>query len=418
MSSATLVGIRETGQGDPPTEHALSAIWQRSHTLATGLETEDGIRLRVIYPGRSNHGAGPDFLDAVIESESGHVFTGDVELHLRAPDWYGHRHDTDPHYNGVVLHAVLWPKGHNASRQQSGTVTPVVSLATSALEFADDNVASQDESLPGPIRPGARELGRLLDRAGDRRFCSRNEGIAREIKENNPEQALYSALMEALGYASNRKPFRVLAERVPIGSVRRLRDEPSTTRLLAIKAMLIGTAGLFQYLEYSRQVTELKRLFTKLGFRGQMPGASWRLFRVRPSNHPVRRLEGAAHLLDRHLEKGLLRALRDLVMTGGHRELVEQLAVRPFIGIGRASDMAVNVVLPFLHAYAGQAKNRALRDRCIALYNDFPRLEENEVTREMRRLLGIVPSDRTVTGARRQQGLIHLYKESYVARGL
>ena len=89
-------------------ERAMDVLWQRSHTLAEGLVTEEGARLRVLYPGTANHRAGPDFRGAVIATESGERILGDVELHISAPDWYSHGHQDDAGYNGVVLHVVLW----------------------------------------------------------------------------------------------------------------------------------------------------------------------------------------------------------------------------------------------------------------------------------------------------------------------
>ena len=110
-------------------ERAMDVLWQRSHTLTEGLVTEEGARLRVLYPGTANHWAGPDFRGAVIATESGERILGDVELHISAPDWYSHGHQDDAGYNGVVLHVVLWPKGSTASRQRSGISTPIASIA-------------------------------------------------------------------------------------------------------------------------------------------------------------------------------------------------------------------------------------------------------------------------------------------------
>ena len=110
-------------------ERALAVLWQKAHTLPDGLMTEDGKRFRVIYPGRVNSRAGPDFHDAIIATEDGDQITGDVELHLNAPDWHSHHHDTDPNYNGVILHVVLRPKHRMTSRQQSGNCGAVQSYS-------------------------------------------------------------------------------------------------------------------------------------------------------------------------------------------------------------------------------------------------------------------------------------------------
>ena len=129
MPPDTALTVQSSNLESKPRERALAVLWQRAHKLSEGLVTEDGRPFRVVYPGRANPRAGPDFHDAVIATPSGELVMGDVELHLNAPDWYGHRHHTDPGYNGVILHVVLRPKGRSASEQQSGTWAPVASIA-------------------------------------------------------------------------------------------------------------------------------------------------------------------------------------------------------------------------------------------------------------------------------------------------
>ena len=84
--------IAETPQRETRfSEKALSRIWERVGALPDGLVAQDGTRYKVIYPGRSNSRAGPDFLDAVLLDGSNHRVRGDVEIHLNAPDWYSHQ---------------------------------------------------------------------------------------------------------------------------------------------------------------------------------------------------------------------------------------------------------------------------------------------------------------------------------------
>ncbi len=58
-------------------------------------------------------------------------------------------------------------------------------------------------------------------------------------------------------------------------------------------------------------------------------------------------------------------------------------------------------------AWAGIERDDGLRVSSLNLFNKFPSLAENEITREMKRLL---PEGVDTRGARRRQGLIHLYK--------
>jgi hypothetical protein len=390
-------------------ERTLAALWQKAHTLPDGLVTQDGRRFRVVYPGKPNPRAGPDFHNAVISTEAGDLITGDVELHLNAPDWYRHRHHDDPGYNGVVLHVVLWPRGKAASRQESGTSAPVVSIAhdmptLSRGEASDIDALAQLKALD------RNALCEALERAGDERFHARSRGFALELTEADPQQALYGALMEALGYASNRKPFRELARRAPIATLMELRREPPSTRLLALKAMLLGASGLLSFVKPPEEAAQMERLTRRLPRVRAMSASDWHLFRVRPANHPAMRVIGAAYLIDRYIASGLVRGLEQDVLSGDAAHLTGRLEARPFIGRGRAGEMAVNVALPFMHAYAGIKGSPDMSRHCIGLYQRFPGLEDNEVTREMARLLALEAGAKELSSARCQQGLIHLYK--------
>ena len=405
---------------DRPSERALSVLWRRSPSLPDGLTTQEGRRLRVLYAGRPNPREGPDFLDARLAAESGEVVTGDVELHVRAPDWYGHGHHLDPNYNGVVLHVVLIPRGRRCTRQQSGLSTPVASLGPLVNEL-ERAVPDAEPPPSGPQKLDDESLAEALDYAGDARFAARTQGMRLELARTPPDEVAHRAIMEGLGYASNRRPFRELGARVPFAAASALRDEPPATRLAALRALLIGTAGFLGHEEVSHESRTLKRLYREMSRRARralgtgrprpMRPSHWRTFRVRPSNHPVRRMLGGSHLMDRYSATGLSRGLQEDVRTLEVTRLRERLEARPFVGPGRAGDLAVNAVLPFVRAMAEERGDRELAARCVETYRAFPSLAANDVTREMANLLGRDRVSRLARGARRQQGLIHMYRQ-------
>ena len=142
-----------------------------------------------------------------------------------------------------------------------------------------------------------------------------------------------------------------------------------------------------------------------------MDPGEWRLFRVRPANHPRRRLIGAAAILDCFLEPGLALGLAEIVQKGSPAKLTGALCVpgmagSAFVGAGRAKDLAVNAVLPIMYAW-GEAGGQG-PDSAIALYHGFPLLTDNELFREMATQL--IPDGwrKVVSTARRQQRLPHL----------
>jgi hypothetical protein len=87
-------------------ERFLRHIWQHQQFNAENLKTPDGKPVRILFPGTPNVDGGPDFSSARIRVGST-LYRGDVEIHVDAAQWQAHRHDTDPHYNKVILHVVL-----------------------------------------------------------------------------------------------------------------------------------------------------------------------------------------------------------------------------------------------------------------------------------------------------------------------
>jgi hypothetical protein len=78
--------------------------------------------------------------------------------------------------------------------------------------------------------------------------------------------------------------------------------------------------------------------------------------------------------------------------------------------------VAVNVLLPFLHALGQSTGDAALSERVLALYRRYPATAPNRVTREMTLQLGGPKGAAHARTACRQQGLIHLYKHWCDAR--
>ena len=404
-------GVRESSKDRPRElpERLLWKLWKRRAARQSEFRTGAGTRMRVLYPGRPGTSAGPDFRDALLEVEGVGLVRGDVEIHRRQQDWDAHGHGGDPNYSGVVFHAVL-DAHDDETPLHSGASAPVVSLSDLLAETGDpaeddsgDCSAAQELwqllALRGYLRPGsADEAAALLDRAGDERFRRKAALLGRIAAEQGPEQTLYEALLEGLGYRNNQQPFVRLAHAAPIMALHRaiqpvlLEQRPMVLRhwLLTVAGLNGGAPG---------------RLPPGLG--PPMDRKEWRLFRVRPSNHPSARVAGAAELLARHLDRGLAAGLAEAARSP--KQLVAALSVEGRdggaapIGNGRARDLAVNAVLPLLHGLAGGDDSPHLET-----YRRFPRLQGNEVVREMTEQLLLEEWRPAVNSARRQQGLLRL----------
>lgn len=422
-------------------ERLLARLWRQRAARQQEFRTDAGLRVRVLYPGRPGLAAGPDFRDALLEVEGLGRVRGDVELHRRQQDWYAHGHAADPNYNGVVLHAAL-ELSPGVTRLQNGGQAPVISLAS--LLTDDDTAAAaadgQDAAAGHEDPPAAAETaalwdilerqgwprptaaagwGALLDAAGDARFQRKSAWCRRLLAEQPPEQTLYEGLMEALGYRANRQPFLKLAAAAPWDALaQEAAAVPPAERAAVLERRLLQRAGLAP----DAGQPAAGRAPAGLGYGAALTAAEWHCFRVRPANHPRRRLAGAARLLapfipeprfipEKGTPPGLAAALTALVAAGRPAALTAALTIAAdpgektaYIGPARARDLAVNVVLPFCHALTAAAE----KSPALALYHAFGKLQDNEITRETAARLSI-PAN-TATTARRQQGLLHLHR--------
>ena len=69
-------------------------LW-RTGALGREFTLTDGRSVRVVSPGLHNTDAGPDFSNARIKID-GILWAGNIEIHLKASDWFRHKHHDDP----------------------------------------------------------------------------------------------------------------------------------------------------------------------------------------------------------------------------------------------------------------------------------------------------------------------------------
>ena len=109
-------------------EEVLRRIWETRINSRTHLTTSTGLPLCVIESGALNENAGPDFLNALVRIGT-RTFRGDVEIHGSPDAWYAHHHNTDPHYNRVILHVVeSCPRTSKPVRTRSRRAIPLLIL--------------------------------------------------------------------------------------------------------------------------------------------------------------------------------------------------------------------------------------------------------------------------------------------------
>lgn len=274
-------------------EKLMQFVWQHRLWDYTPLRTAEGKRVRIIHPGTLNQDSGPDFFNASVEID-GQRWAGNIEIHVKASDWYRHGHDRDRAYDSVILHVVL--VDDSPVRRPDGRVIPQVVVKCSSRGAARCNMLMAGASSSLPCTSTIASLDPFfhtewMTALAIERLYNKSDRILQMVKfaEGDWEAAAYITLSRALGFGLNAEPFEVLAKNLPLKFLNRHRDE-----LLTMEALVFGQAGLIPPAEegedgyVARMREEYRFMARKFNFH-PLP-LQWKLSRTRPQNFPHRRL--------------------------------------------------------------------------------------------------------------------------------
>ena len=346
-------------------EELMYYVWQQR--LFSAIVTLDDSPLEIIHPGLRNLDAGPDFFNAKIKIDN-MVWAGNVEMHVRASDWFRHNHQTDPAYNNVILHVVLQADavvrlpGGDAIKTVVMRIPQYILDRYKALQSEGSNpfcaIRCQRDlpSVPNVILRDwftALATQRMLGKA------QKITGLT-EVDHDSWQEALYVILCRSLGTGINSETFERLARSLPFSFLLKHIDDP-----FQIRALLLGQAGLIP-LHEERMLQEYQFLQAKFQLKPLQP-ADWKMARRRPQASPDRRIEALVSILTTHsnLLSEILEA-RDIAS-------LQRLFIIPYkTGLQTAQSIIINAVIPILLAYGQWSADSDLCDRALEMLETLP----------------------------------------------
>lgn len=436
-------------EGAPPPERWLQQVWRHQRLRRDALRLGDGTPVRILHPGFWNREAGPDFRQAVVQIGTHAPAVGDVELDLVTGGWRGHGHHSSPRFSNVILHVVWDEADMDRARPPVMALKPYLDASLEELSAWLDTEAARTlpDTIPGRCSGPLRELTpaamvELLEQAACVRRDRKASEFAARARHLGWESTLWEGLLGALGYKHNAWPFRRLAELVPLISLDK--NAPRLDALTA-EARLLGLAG-FLPTEGSRATDRHVRDLWDCWWRERdafgaelLPAAVWHLAGIRPANRPERRLALAARWLTRpdlprELEQWLsaidgqtasMAALKllellappaaDSVPFWSHHWTLRSAAFarpQPLLGAPRVTDLALNVILPWLWARAESGSARPeLRAKVERIWLAWPAGEDNSVLKLARQRLFGGGRPRLPGRAVIQQGLLQVTRD-------
>ncbi len=407
-------------------ETELQGRWSRA-PLDVELPLSGGGSFRALSRGTWNVEAGPDFLNAKIAID-GKTLRGDVEVHRCASDWFAHKHQSDPAYSKVILHVVERDDSKERLAPRIPTYVLTTSKGSAAKELAPPmkgKCARRFSSLP------PESLRAVFRSAGVERMGEKASAILMDMISGGESAAFLKKLFDAAGFKRNRKAF--------LDTLSRFLEHPEETRKAQFRALLWGESGLLPDPSTAKLQKDsldcAKRLWEAwwpLRPQAREP-IEWTRSGSRPLNSPERRLAYVCALIERLGENPLplfASKLASLSPQGFNEFILEALSANdPFWdartsfegkplkspasigGEARALDLAINVALPCVLAYArlkADAKLGRAAEDCLLL---LPSPESNRIFKNAmeRWFLEPAKASKALSGAAARQGVLHIY---------
>ncbi|MFN6946269.1 MAG: DUF2851 family protein [Cytophagaceae bacterium] len=380
-------------------ESFLHFVWEFQYFEKKLLTDCFDEQVQIVHQGTKNYNSGPDFHDARIKIGD-FFWSGNVEIHIKASDWYSHNHQQDKAYDNVILH-VVWLNDQIVKRTD-GTPIPTLELKNRIDPDLYEKYR-QFINSPGTIPCGV-DFNRIsdivklsmLDRTLSERLQEKSAKVRSLLADNHGdwEETAYQLLALNMGFKLNSEPFLKLGQRLPLKILRKHADNE-----VQAEALLFGMAGLLDKEFKDEYPRTLKREFGFLAGKYQLKekkltGLEWKFMRIRPANFPSVRISEFAALILKNPSlfsvfkevvniKQLYNFLQVEQSTYWHTHyLFDRIAERKAIHLGKSAieNIAINTVAPLLACYAIEKDDQRYMDKSIELLESVSP-EENRITK-------------------------------------
>lgn len=233
------------------------------------------------------------------------------------------------------------------------------------------------------------------------------------------QQLYYEEIFEALGYSKNKDIMLKLSKTVDIKflkSVTELNKEK-------IESILFHVSGMFPEVidipdeetsEYIRKSLDLWTNVKQNYDSGMLNKNDWNFFKLRPQNFPTIRIAAGARLLEKiivheqfirlinifkqhsDINKLVTKLRNEIIIKGegywaGHYNFnkATKTKLNYFIGLGRADEIVINIILPIFSVYFEINGNKDISQKVLDLFLNYYQKEGNHLVDQVNDTLGL-----------------------------
>lgn len=233
------------------------------------------------------------------------------------------------------------------------------------------------------------------------------------------QQLYYEQLFEALGYAKNKDVMLRLSRAVDIKFIKSIPDLTKEK----LESILFHVSGLFpdvidipneETSEYMRTSLDLWDEIKHSYDSGLINKNDWNFFKMRPQNFPTIRIAAGARLLQKiivqeqfiriinifkehtDVSKLITRLRNEIIIKGegywaDHYNFNKETKTKLnyFIGLGRADEIIINILLPILSVYFEIHGSKEYSQKVLDLFINYYQKEGNHLVDKINETLGL-----------------------------
>jgi hypothetical protein len=275
-------------------ENFLHYLWKYKIFAVNKLQTTNNIDLQILRSGDHNLNSGPDFFNAKIKIGN-QVWAGNVEIHVKASDWYLHHHEKDKNYGNVILH-VVWKNDIEVFHRNNLPI-PTLELEgfvskkvvhqyqilfshKSKWISCENSIATIDKFI----------LNNWIEVLYFERLKQKSKLIDELLKSsaNDWDTVLFQLLAKNFGLKVNGEAFLNLATSIDFKIIRK-----EQSSLINLEAILFGQAGFLNEKKEEKYYNNLQIEYIYLKSKYKLEplfNGQFQFFRLRPNNFPTIRL--------------------------------------------------------------------------------------------------------------------------------
>ncbi len=396
-------------------EEFIYYLWE-NRLLHLDLKTTDNEDITILSVGIRNHDSGADFVNARIKIGDA-LWAGQVEIHVRASDWFKHNHQNDANYDSVILHVVY---ENDTDSLKIPTLEIKDKFDISIFHKYNWFFGSRNWIPCGEFVGGVQNFTLIswLDRMLVEHLENECKDLDFKLKNNHYdwEQAFYQRLMRYFGLKVNNDSFEYLSRILPLNLLLRHRDND-----IYIESMMFGCAGFLERDFEEDFPSLLKRDFmmlkSKFGLK-VMPLSNWKFLRLRPPNFPTIRIAQLAKIITKNgnmfskiRDADDIQEIRDLFDVelnsywDNHFQFDKTSKVerRKILGKTAVDLIIINAIVPMLFYYGHTHSLESYKEKAMSFLEQIE-AEDNLIIRNFQKS-GVV-----LQNAFQTQAILYMYK--------